>query len=343
MTVSSTGAITGSGYSNIYRTTGTGTGSLSSNGGFDMALGTSGATSEGALFTGTVDASGKMQGTWKNTQDNTTGTFTGQQTEGVLTPTPTPPTGLAVTASSSSQINLSWNASTGATGYKIYKNGTYLKTVTTTSTSDTGLSPSINYCYYVIANNSAGDSVQTSQQCATTQASTGPTNVNYNNTYLLRGTWTFNYTIGTSPFSQTYVLNSMDGTPNSSGDYYINGTDAYGGSVIGMYYSATGNWNVLDTGTIIDRFFDFHTDGTNILSGSCYYQIAHPAETWSSCYPLSGNKTNLTSLSAQLVVKAVDSSAMDIEEAEKANQTVFSQPEESVKSMYLMLRSAAGK
>jgi sulfatase modifying factor 1 len=34
----------------------------------------------------------------------------------------------------------------------------------------TGLSSSTNYCYYVIANNSAGDSVQTSQLCATTSA-----------------------------------------------------------------------------------------------------------------------------------------------------------------------------
>jgi hypothetical protein len=84
---------------------------------------------------------------------------------------PTTPTGFAVTAASSSQINLSWNASTGATSYKIYKSGTYLKTVTTTSTSDTALSSSTNYCYYVIANNSAGDSVQTSQLCANTQAS----------------------------------------------------------------------------------------------------------------------------------------------------------------------------
>ena len=176
-----------------------------------------------------------------------------------------------------------------------------------------------------------------------TVISTTPTNVNYNNTYLLKGTWTFAYTIGIYPFSNTYVLNSMDATPNSSGNYFIFGTSIYGDIVVGSYYSATGDWNVFDSGTIIDRFFVFKTDGTNVLSGGCYYQISHPSETWSQCYQLSGYKTNLKSLTAKVVGKAGDSSATEKEEAEKANQAMFSQPEESVKSMYLMLRGAAGK
>ena len=91
---------------------------------------------------------------------------------------PSTPTGFSVTAASSSQINLSWTAPTGTvTGYKVYKNGTYIKSVTTTSTSDTGLSASTNYCYYVTAYNSAGESVQTSQLCATTQNSTSTNTV----------------------------------------------------------------------------------------------------------------------------------------------------------------------
>ena len=88
---------------------------------------------------------------------------------------PFPPIALTVTAVSSSQINLSWESSPGnslgtVTGYKVYKDGAYLKSVTGTSTSDSGLSPSTNYCYYVTAYNSVGESVQTNQLCATTQA-----------------------------------------------------------------------------------------------------------------------------------------------------------------------------
>jgi hypothetical protein len=87
---------------------------------------------------------------------------------------PSTPTGFTVTAASSSQINLAWTAPTGTvTGYKVYKNGTHLKTVASTSTSDAGLRPSTNYCYTVSAYNSTGESPETSQQCAMTQAISG--------------------------------------------------------------------------------------------------------------------------------------------------------------------------
>src|SRR4030042_2194852 len=69
----------------------------------------------------------------------------------VDTTAPTTPTDLTATAISSSQIDISWTASTdnvGVAGYKIYRDGTYLKSVTgSTSTSDTGLNPSTQYCY----------------------------------------------------------------------------------------------------------------------------------------------------------------------------------------------------
>lgn len=90
------------------------------------------------------------------------------------TTAPSIPTFLSATAVSSSQINLSWNASTdnvGVSGYKVYRNGTYLKSVTGTSTGDTGLSPSTQYCYTVSAYDAANnESVQSSEVCATTQA-----------------------------------------------------------------------------------------------------------------------------------------------------------------------------
>src|SRR4030042_811203 len=86
---------------------------------------------------------------------------------------PSVPTGLTATAVSTSQINLSWNASTdnvGVTGYMVYREGAFLKSVATTSTSDTGLSPSTPYCYRVSAYDAAGNgSAQSTQACATTQ------------------------------------------------------------------------------------------------------------------------------------------------------------------------------
>jgi chitodextrinase len=91
------------------------------------------------------------------------------------TQAPTVPTGLTANATSSSQISLSWNASTdnvGVTGYRVYRGGTFLKTVATgTSTIDSGLSPSTSYCYQVSAIDAAeNESANSAQVCAMTQA-----------------------------------------------------------------------------------------------------------------------------------------------------------------------------
>lgn len=67
---------------------------------------------------------------------------------------PSVPTGLTATAISSTQINLSWNASTdnvAVTGYQVFRNGTQVGPSTTTTFSDTGLSPSTSYSYTVRA------------------------------------------------------------------------------------------------------------------------------------------------------------------------------------------------
>jgi chitodextrinase len=87
---------------------------------------------------------------------------------------PSAPTGLTGNAGSSSQIDLSWNASTdnvGVTGYKIYRGGVQIATTASTSYSNTGLSPSTTYPYAVAAYDAAGNtSAQSTSVSATTQA-----------------------------------------------------------------------------------------------------------------------------------------------------------------------------
>ena len=87
-----------------------------------------------------------------------------------------PPTGLVATAVSSSQINLSWNASPGATGYNIYRstsvdgggrspiNGS--TPVTTTSYSDMGISVSTPFYYVVSAINDQVESANSNKVSA---------------------------------------------------------------------------------------------------------------------------------------------------------------------------------
>lgn len=76
------------------------------------------------------------------------------------TQAPTVPTGLAGTAASMTQIDLTWTASTdniGVVGYKLFRNGTQIKDQTGTSFSDTGLTAGTSYTYTVLAYDAAGN------------------------------------------------------------------------------------------------------------------------------------------------------------------------------------------
>jgi chitodextrinase len=85
---------------------------------------------------------------------------------------PSVPAGLSATAVSSTQINLSWTASTdnvGVTGYDVYRNGTQVGTTTTTTYQDTGLTAGTTYNYTVAAYDAAGNvSAQSTAAAATT-------------------------------------------------------------------------------------------------------------------------------------------------------------------------------
>jgi chitodextrinase len=87
---------------------------------------------------------------------------------------PTAPTALTAVSVSSSQANLSWNASSdavGVTGYDIFRNGVFLKTVPGLTASDTGLAASTTYSYFVEARDAAANSSSPSSTVfATTQA-----------------------------------------------------------------------------------------------------------------------------------------------------------------------------
>jgi hypothetical protein len=103
---------------------------------------------------------------------------------------PTAPTNLTATAASSSQIGLSWTASTdpaGVSGYKVERcqgancsNFAQIGTSTTASYSDTGLTPNSSYSYRVRATDAAGNnSAYSNTATASTPAvpPTAPTNL----------------------------------------------------------------------------------------------------------------------------------------------------------------------
>jgi hypothetical protein len=83
---------------------------------------------------------------------------------------PTVPNGISITAVSSSEVKIAWKPSAdnvAVKGYKIYRNGVYLKTTNEPSMNDTGLAPKTRYCYKVSATDAAGnESAQCTDVCA---------------------------------------------------------------------------------------------------------------------------------------------------------------------------------
>jgi beta-glucanase (GH16 family) len=131
---------------------------------------------------------------------------------------PAAPSGLTATAVSSSQINLSWTASSGATSYNVKRatvsGGPYTTVatgVTATSFSDTGLAAATTYYYVVSAVNGGGESANSTQASAMTQAASPPS---------APGNLT-----ATSPSKKKITLNWTDNSNNEDGFKIERSTD----------------------------------------------------------------------------------------------------------------------
>ena len=88
---------------------------------------------------------------------------------------PTAPQNLLALSVEANRVVLSWDAATdntGVTGYDVYKNDAYEKSVPATTTSVTGLSPETDYEFYVIAKDASGNASPSSNILAITTAST---------------------------------------------------------------------------------------------------------------------------------------------------------------------------
>ncbi|GEA31277.1 family 16 glycosylhydrolase [Clostridium diolis] len=94
-------------------------------------------------------------------------------------PTPAPtapavPSGLSAAASNQSSINVSWNASSGATGYDLKVDNNIISNVTSPYVNS-GLTENSTHTYAVRAKNANGTSSWSNSTSATTKASSNPT------------------------------------------------------------------------------------------------------------------------------------------------------------------------
>lgn len=99
----------------------------------------------------------------------------GSQQPATDTQAPTAVNGLTVSGTTSSSISLAWNASTdnvGVTSYSVYMNGSLKTTVSSTSTTISGLSASTTYSFYIVAKDAAGNSSSNSSTVSGTTTGT---------------------------------------------------------------------------------------------------------------------------------------------------------------------------
>lgn len=158
-------------------------------------------------------------------------TVGGVNYQGGDTTPPSVPANLSAAPASATEIDLSWDPSTddvAVAGYKVYDSlGTYLKSVTTTSTSITGLASSTPYCFSVSAyDTSDNESAKSSQTCATTAA-------------CVTGTW-----VSTD---LSYISMTLNQAGSDVTGTWVNSNTGCSYTGLGTYNSSTTSLNITFT------------------------------------------------------------------------------------------------
>ena len=114
-------------------------------------------------------------------------------------------------------------------------------------------------------------------------------NTYYTNAAKAIGYWRFTYTI-ISTFEAYPLMSSISTRRTADNNYYNYGTDEIGDIITGTYSTSTGNYDILMTGSIIDRYYVFSITSSNNSSSGCYYHYSHSDSRWTSCYSATGVK-----------------------------------------------------
>lgn len=221
---------------------------------FSIIAGTlpTGLTLAAGIISGTPTVAGQTPTVTVNATDgfaNATTTIAFQTYSADITAPPVP-TGLAASVISSSEIDLSWNASVDAAGssnefvsgtssYRLYRNGSLRSTLSTLSYQDTGLVAATAYQYQIAAVDVAGNvSAQSAVISATTQSTTPASLDHPRSIAVLYGG------------DQSYGCNSSTGYQNwltapvgSAAYNFIQNVGAYDGAMLAGVFEGTSDWD----------------------------------------------------------------------------------------------------
>lgn len=212
---------------------------------------------------------------------------------------PPAPTGLTATAQSSSQINLSWLASSGAASYTVFRSTTNGFTpsssnqvasgVTATSLMDTGLQPSTTYFYLVEAVNSSGSSGPSNQASATTSSgcSTPPAPGNLSANAASSSQINLAWNASSGAASYTIFRSTTNNFAPSSSNEIVSGITALAYSDAGLTASTTYYYRVEAVDSCGDASTPSNQASAMTLSSSTS-GTAHSG-TWSLKATLSGS------------------------------------------------------
>jgi hypothetical protein len=122
---------------------------------------------------------------------------------------PAQPQNLTATPLQTNQINLSWSAAAGATGYIVNRDSAAVATTAGTSYSDTGLAASSYHCYFIVASNSVGYSTPGPTVCTNTSATAPPSLP----PFVMNGTFdSSGYLLASNPATSGVLYAALRGT-----------------------------------------------------------------------------------------------------------------------------------
>ena len=226
---------------------------------------------------------------------------------GADTTPPTSPTNLTTVASSSSELDLSWTASTdnvGVVGYKILRAGVYVGTTTSGTTyADTGLTASTTYTYVVKAYDAANNVSSASNIATSTTLWAWPGQLGNPVGYAAHGP------LGTTSWSGGGFSSGTTSSPTVYEDYVFTGnltiSCSYCNFISDDFSSGTGGVNVTGSNDTFtgDRFqsnaagnYNVQTSGANLtfsydsFTPLASFYTSPPGETW----PSAGAEQNTT-------------------------------------------------